>query len=200
MNGTQNTTIIHNGTWRVILPILMMTLACSLPAIFLAGLPAIFLAGCRKEAPPQPYVRSIDLEVWVMGPTDIWLAAGSVFHWDGVSSQAQLNFSRLTLPDPNATVEKLWSATSLGLYGVGNAGTIVRRDASGTWRRIETTPGGGQGGTTLPIMDIYGARDPRTGRYEILCVAEAYGVPGASKIFTIENGNARELTTSGLES
>jgi hypothetical protein len=45
----------------------------SLPAGFLAGLPAVFLAGCRKEAPPQPYVRSIDLEALDASCTEAWL-------------------------------------------------------------------------------------------------------------------------------
>jgi hypothetical protein len=32
----------------------------SLTGLF-GSLPAVFLAGCRKEAPPQPYVRTIEI-------------------------------------------------------------------------------------------------------------------------------------------
>jgi hypothetical protein len=129
--------------------------------------------------------------IWVAGPNDIWLAAGSVFHWDGVSSQAQLSFSRLSLPDPNATIEKLWGSPEVGLFGVGNAGTIVHRDASGTWRRVET-------GTGLPIRDVFGARDARTGRHEVLCVSADPNIPGRSQVLAIENMTVREVATDPL--
>lgn len=87
----------------------------------------------------------------VFGPNDIWLAAGSVFHWDGVSSQAQLSFSRLILPDPNATIEKLWGSTSSNLWGVGNVGTIVWYDGS-TWQAQ-------QSGTSINLTDVSGNAD-----------------------------------------
>jgi hypothetical protein len=128
--------------------------------------------------------------IWVAGPNDIWLAAGSVFHWDGVSSQAQLSFSRLALPDPNATIEKLWGSPDVGLYGVGNAGTIVHRDLNGTWRRVES-------GTGLPIMGIHGARK-ENGGYEILCVSADPNIPGHSQVLAIENTAVREMATNPL--
>lgn len=63
--------------------------------------------------------------VHVLGTSDIWLAAGSIFHWNGDSSIAPMNFSRLTLPDPNATIEKPWGLSPYDLHGVGNVGTVV---------------------------------------------------------------------------
>ena len=63
--------------------------------------------------------------ILVLDSNDIYLAAGSIFHWDGISSSVQLVYSRLNLPDPNATIEKLWGNSSSLIYGVGNAGTIV---------------------------------------------------------------------------
>jgi hypothetical protein len=135
-----------------------------------------------------PYPAS---SVFAFSETDVWISSrgGQLARWNGTTQTATI-----CNPDP-FVINKLWGENSNSIWAVGNDGQVGRigHYASGTWRRIES-------GTTLPIMDIYGARDPRTGRYEILCVAEAYGVPGASKIFTIENGNARELTTSGLES
>ena len=74
--------------------------------------------------------------VYAFGAMDVWLAAGSVFHWNGVGLQAELSFSRLTLPSPDGTVEKLWGSPDRRLFCVGNAGTIVEYD--GSWQRVES--------------------------------------------------------------
>lgn len=89
---------------------------------------------------------------------NVWLAAGSVFHWDGISQQTQLRFSRLTFPDPNATIEKLWSATTSNIFGVGYAGAIVRYDGA-SWQPMTS-------GTTVPLTDLWGSPD---GRYVWAC-------------------------------
>ena len=128
--------------------------------------------------------------IFAFGANDVWLAAGSVFHWDGVSSQAQLSFSRFTLPDPNATVEKLWGISSTNLYGVGNAGTIVHY-ANGTWQRIES-------GTTLPVNDIWGASNTRTGGVEILCIASRKFQNQGKKVLKIDVATVSVLSDSGL--
>jgi hypothetical protein len=47
-------------------------------------------------------------------------------------------------------------------------------------------------------MDIYGARDPRTGRYEILCVAADPNIPGRSQVLAIEDGTVREMATDPM--
>ncbi|MFN0157031.1 MAG: hypothetical protein ACKVRP_03040 [Bacteroidota bacterium] len=86
--------------------------------------------------------------VSVLGLNDIWLAAGSVFQWDGISSQTQLSFSRLTLPNPNATIEKLSLSTGLPLSGVGNVGAVVRKDGS-SWQVM-------QSGTSVNLTDVSG--------------------------------------------
>ncbi len=101
------------------------------------------------------------------GATDVWLAAGGVFHWNGIGSQADLVFSRLTLPDPAATIERVWGFSNTQLYGVGNAGTVVFYDGS-AWHKLES-------GTTLDVRDVYGNRNPRTGKEEILAVASSTG-------------------------
>jgi hypothetical protein len=86
--------------------------------------------------------------ICVFNKNDIWLAAGSIFHWDGLSTQTELRFSRLALPDPNGTVEKLWGMTSSDLYGVGNAGTVVH-NGTGSWQIQES-------GTRSAILNIWG--------------------------------------------
>ncbi len=87
--------------------------------------------------------------ICVNTPGDIWLAAGSIFHWDGVSSETPLVYSRLNLPDPNAFIEKLLEPSSNFVYGVGDVGTIALFK-SGSWQQIPS-------GTTMDLTDIYGA-------------------------------------------
>ena len=112
----------------------------------------------------QNYQDSIEVNpitslkgIFSFGEKDIWLTAGSVFHWNGVDSIAPISFSRPTLPNPNGTVYYLWGNSSDSLYGVGDAGTIVLFDGS-SWKTI-------QSGTSLDFQDIWGSGD------QILAVA-----------------------------
>src|SRR5690606_22124198 len=89
--------------------------------------------------------------IFVYSSNNIWLAAGSVFHWDGVSSTVQLSFSRLDLSDPNGTIEKLWSLSNSMIYGVGNSGIIVLYDGN-QWQEFES-------GTNINLRDIWGSSD-----------------------------------------
>jgi hypothetical protein len=84
-------------------------------------------------------------------PNEIWFAAGSIFKWDGISTNAQLVYSRLNLPDPNGSIEKLRETENGNLYGVGNSGTIMYYNGT---RWISVTSG-----TTLPLTDIYGINE-----------------------------------------
>lgn len=63
--------------------------------------------------------------ILVLSPNEIYLAAGSIFRWDGISSTVQMIFLRFDLSDPNGTIEKLWGNSNTSIYGVGNAGSIV---------------------------------------------------------------------------
>jgi hypothetical protein len=130
--------------------------------------------------------------LWCCRPDSIWLAAGSVFLWDGASSQAQLSFSRLTLPNPDATIDALWGNAGSGLYGVGNAGTIVRYSGGSGWQRLES-------GTSIDMKDIWGSTNSRTGSTEIVCLA-SYGamVPQARMLLGIEGTTVHSLTDVGL--
>ena len=121
--------------------------------------------------------------------SDFWLAAGSIFHWDGSSSEAILEYSRLTLPDPNSTIEKLWGSSSSNLYGVGNVGTIVYFDGT-SWHNIVS-------GTTLDIHDIWGAVDPVTGKTQILAVASN---DLEKRLLSINGMTVSFLPDSGLSS
>lgn len=115
--------------------------------------------------------------ILVVSPTDIWFAAGSIFHWDGITSKAQLVFSRLTLPDPNAIIEKLWGSSGADLYGVGTQGTIVHYNGS-SWTKLKS-------GTTATINDIWGVVNQQTGERTILCAVSEFLNPGDRKILSI---------------
>ncbi|MBU1677708.1 MAG: glucosyl transferase, partial [Bacteroidetes bacterium] len=87
----------------------------------------------------------------------------------------------------------IWGTSSKDFYVVGNNGNIAHYDGSpsGTgWKKIES-------GTTLPIRDLFGARDNRSGEYEILCVADSYGSLEGSKVLSIKNNIVRELWNDG---
>ena len=103
--------------------------------------------------------------IFVINPTEIYLASGSIFRWNGSSSTVQLVYSRLNLPDPNATIEKLWGSSGSSIYGVGNVGTIVHYNGQ-SWQRIES-------GTNLNIGDIWGISDGDGGYYKYLAADNA---------------------------
>ena len=126
--------------------------------------------------------------VFAFGANDVWIAmdGSQMARWNGTAQTATICMS-----DP-FVINKIWGENPNSIWAVGYGGRIGHY-ANGTWQRVES-------GTTLPIQDVYGARDNQSGQYEILCVAEAYGVPGGSKVLLIENASARELTTNGLES
>lgn len=89
--------------------------------------------------------------ILVISSNEIYLAAGSIFRWDGASSMAQMVFSRFDLFDPNGTIEKLWGNSNSSIYGVGNVGSIVFYNGS-QWTKIES-------GTDVNLSDIYGTPD-----------------------------------------
>jgi len=118
--------------------------------------------------------------ILVLNPSDIYLAAGSIFHWDGSSFSVQIVYSRLSLPDPNATVEKLWGHSNSSIYGVGNVGTIVFYNGI-SWQKLGSR-------TDLNINDIWGIID-KDGNKFILCSAYNFASGGEKKLLSISNNN-----------
>ncbi|NPV10418.1 MAG: glucosyl transferase [Ignavibacteria bacterium] len=123
--------------------------------------------------------------ILVLSPNEIYLAAGSVFRWDGVSSSVKLVYSRLNLPDPNATIEKLWGNSNKSIYGIGNVGSIIFYNGT-SWRRIESH-------TTLNINDIWGDYNPKTNEWEILAVASNRQSLNDRELLKIENLVVRKI-------
>lgn len=126
--------------------------------------------------------------IFAFGQNDIWLAAGSVFRWNGSSIQPFL-LRPMILSGPE-TVEKLWGTSSSNLYGVGNAGTVVHYDGS-TWQKLAS-------GTTVDIQDIWGAVDSKTQALTVLAVASLLDYGRALDLLKINGTTVTMLDTIGL--
>lgn len=122
---------------------------------------------------------------------EIYFATGSIYKYDVATQKAPRVFSRLSLPDPNATIEHMWGIDSKRIYGVGDEGTIVYYDGS-KWTQIATN-------TKLDFKDIWGDKDPTTGEYEIFAVA-SNGPFGTERIiYRINGGTATEISKDGIQ-
>jgi len=124
--------------------------------------------------------------IFAFSPTDIWIAmdGSQAVHWNGQGQSA-----------PTCTpvsINKLWGDSSTGeLYAVGNGGGIAVRNASGTWRRLES-------GTTLDVYDIYGSRNLRTGETEIYAVAAKQFVTFDRRILRVRSSGVEAVSDSTI--
>jgi hypothetical protein len=177
---------------------------------YIIAVGTVFLTDSLGQPDPQPYGVAVwNGQIWelkkifhstnipvtprgifVISPNEIYLAAGSIFRWDGISSTVQMVFSRLSLPNPNATIEKLWGSSNSSIYGVGNAGSIVFFNGT-LWSRIES-------GTELNFHDIYGATDPKTGEQQILAVCSR-NLPLGKGIYRIQENTVVEISSAPIQ-
>jgi hypothetical protein len=127
-----------------------------------------------------PVIRS----VFSFGPAEAWLDPW--FHWDGIAFQ-QLAIDPVLI---GFRIQRMWGNDGV-LYAGGTNGFIGRFDGS-RWRALAT-------GTSLPIQDIWGATDSRTGRKQVLALASNYlQVPTGKKLLRIDGTNVSALSDSGL--
>ena len=177
---------------------------------YIIAVGTVFLTDSLGQPDPQPYGvavwngQSWELKkifhstnipvtprgIFVISPNEIYLAAGSIFRWDGISSTVEMVYSRLSLPNPNATIEKLWGSSSSSIYGVGNVGSIVFYNGT-LWSRIES-------GTELNFHDIYGATDPKTGEQQILAVCSR-NLPLDKGIYRIQGNTATQISSEPIQ-
>jgi hypothetical protein len=118
---------------------------------------------------------------------DVWIAdVASFARWNGTT------FTILCIPPEilPGSINKMWGENSSSVYVVGNLGTIVHYNGSG-WQGITS-------GTTLPIYDVFGVKDVRTGQYEILCVASNLLLNMGRKILKIQGSTVTEMPDTGL--
>ena len=114
---------------------------------------------------------------------DIWFEAG--IHWNGNEFETR----SLNIEFPSH-VNKMWGTSSDNFYIVGNNGLIAHYDGS-RWQKIES-------GTELPIKDIWGVVDWKTGKENILAVAcNLFSNEGIAVLQITEN-SVHETSTTNL--
>lgn len=97
--------------------------------------------------------------IWAFAPDDIWLADGSIFHYDG-GEYATIEWVRDW--DTDESVDKIWAASPTDIYFVGWYGTIIHYDGE-EFTEIESN-------TDCDLYDIYGVLDEQTGEKKIWVV------------------------------
>ena len=121
--------------------------------------------------------------VCAFGPNDVWIAAGSVHHYDGI---------RWTQGGAQGagSANKIWGDSPNNLWFAGNGGVLVHYDGQ-TWLPTGI-------GTNLSIWDIWGETDPKTGELVILCVASDIFQGSGRSLSRIEGSRVTTLSDSGL--
>ncbi len=144
--------------------------------------------------PSGGYSYIIPTGVFALSTTEIWLASGAVFLFDGQSIiQAfwLVNYTGYTggIFNNGETAQRLWGKSSTDLYVVGNKGAIAFYNGS-SWQKIES-------GTELNIYDIYGHKTINV-EYEIICIASDLFLNQGKEILNIENNNVSTIPEVGL--
>ncbi len=117
----------------------------------------------------------------------IFTSGGDFILWNGAS------FTHLPCPNgaANSGVSRLWGASESDFYAVGQSGFIIHY-SGGTWTPLPS-------GTSLPIQDIWGATNPKTGEEEILAVASnVLALPQGKKLLEISGNTVTAVSDSGL--
>jgi hypothetical protein len=126
--------------------------------------------------------------VFVFSESNIWIAGGGVFKWNG-SSQYVTPYWINTFPgNPNPIwttgqyAQKLWGISTNNLYVVGTSGALAHFDGN-SWQKMES-------GTSVAMQDIWGLRNSLTGHQQILAtVCPAYGLTG-TRLLSINENNS----------
>jgi hypothetical protein len=125
--------------------------------------------------------------IYYFSPTDIWLADGGVYHWDGVSQNVEASYDRISLiggTENGQSVNKLWGTSSSDLYGIGYNGMITHFNGS-TWQKIES-------GTTTTLNDIWGYNDQANNNLSVMTVASNIFSQGDYKLLAISDNTAKD--------
>ena len=83
------------------------------------------------------------------------------------------------LDDEDGSVYRIWGTSLSNLYFAGSKGTIVHYNGS-SWQKLDS-------GTEATIQDIWGAQDPISNEYYILCAVANTTSSGDRKIVRIFN-------------
>ncbi len=113
--------------------------------------------------------------IFAFSESEVWIAWGDVFRWDGRSdflSMHQISKSPTNpngILNPNESADKLWGPSSSNLFVVGRGGGIAHYNGT-EWRRINS-------GTAADIQDIWGSYDEKAREDVVLCaVSNTYEI------------------------
>ena len=122
-------------------------------------------------------------------PIGLWLVGSLPIFGDGATWTM---FDLRTTLDPNLSLSTAWGSDPNEMYFAGRSGSLVRY-TQGTWQKLDS-------GTNLPIHDIWGAKDERTGEWEILAVASSSQSSENRLLQILPNNTVIALDTTGLSS
>ena len=120
--------------------------------------------------------------------TDIWLVGSLPIHGDGTNWV--LHDLRSMPRMDSVSLSKAWGASSLSIYFVGRAGSLVFFNGS-SWQKLES-------GTSLTIQDIWGAKNEATGEWDILAVASNRQINEGKEVLRLSSTSVTKLPTVGL--
>jgi hypothetical protein len=133
---------------------------------------------------PSYFLYSPIRSIFAFGPNDIWVTAGTAQHFDGTQWTEHAGIEGV------GGADKIWGTGSNDLYFVGHAGLIVYKSGD-TWHRVNS-------GTELPIRDIWGARNEKTGEWEILAIASSSQTDENSLLKILPDNTVVSLNIDGL--
>ncbi len=142
-----------------------------------------FYTICGQED-KTPYPAS---SIFIFDKNEIWIAM------DGdqiaiIKNNVQVATICLSF---SFSIRKLWGRSSKDVYAVGDNGNIVHYDGT-NWEKIES-------GTNLDIIDIWGDKNPFTGKTEIICGASNQIPRLESDVFRIKSDKTtEEMSQIGL--
>jgi hypothetical protein len=122
--------------------------------------------------------------IYAFSPNDIWICAGSIFHFNG-TEWIQYQGESLGL-----TTNKMWGSSSSNLYFAAMSGIIFRYNGA-VWENINKI-------TDLNIYDIYGNQRSNSNEYDILAVASNLLVSYDKKILQLSNTSIDSLSTTNI--
>ena len=121
--------------------------------------------------------------IFAFSPNEIWFEAG--IHYNGqefISKPINIDFP--------SNVKRMWGPSSQDVFIVGYFGLIAHYNGR-KWKKIPTE-------TTLPIEDIWGGWNPKTGKQEVICVTTGGTNPRSWTIIDVQQDNAIPLSRDGL--
>jgi len=94
--------------------------------------------------------------IWSFSESDVYLATGSIYHWDGNPEYELTRIWTMDLENhPDESARNIWAASDESIYFVGRGGGIIHYDGT-TFNRMES-------GTDIWLKDVWGYVDPETG-------------------------------------